>query len=126
VIQGDGRIVGAGHSDAKDRGAFALVRYTSKGMLDVGFGSGGKVLTAPGSKSLDEAEAVAVEKDGKIVAAGWKKLRGRFDIALVRYTAKGELDAGFGSDGKVLTDLGGDDQAQAFAIQKDGKIVAAG
>jgi uncharacterized delta-60 repeat protein len=41
-------------------------------------------------------------------------------------SAAGELDAGFGGGGKVITDLGGDDVALAVATQPDGKTVIGG
>ena len=51
----------------------------------------------------------------------------RYDFALVRYLADGSLDASFGADGKVTTDLTGDqDQIKAIAIQPDGKIIVVG
>src|SRR5437867_13104571 len=41
--------------------------------------------------------------------------------------ASGDLDATFGTGGKVTTDFAGDaDHARAVAVQTDGKIVAAG
>ena len=38
----------------------------------------------------------------------------------------GDLDTGFSSDGKVLTDIGTADSGRAVAIQADGKVVVAG
>ncbi len=75
----------------------------------------------------DEAYAVAVQKDGKIVVGGVSTVKEDDVFALARYTTSGKLDAGFGSGGKVLTDLGGEfDIVSEVAIQNDGKIVAAG
>jgi len=125
VVQPDGKIVAAG--DAKlDRGYdFVLARYNSNGTLDAGFGAGGRVITDFGG-SDDGAEAVALQPDGKIVAAGFA--RGiDFDFALARYNDDGTLDASFGTAGRVTTDFAGfSDTAYAVAVQPDGKIIAAG
>ena len=103
AMQPDGKILVAGQSDARDqRGDFALLRYTRSGKLDASFGSGGKVLTDLADHSLDEASALAVQPDGKILVAG----RSWNTYALVRLTARGQLDASFGRGGKVLTNLG--------------------
>jgi uncharacterized delta-60 repeat protein len=40
--------------------------------------------------------------------------------------AGGDIDVGFGREGKVLTDFGASDHAFSVAVQPDGKIVAAG
>jgi uncharacterized delta-60 repeat protein len=48
------------------------------------------------------------------------------DFAIARYTFKGDPDTTFGTQGKVLTDFGGDDRAEAVALQSDGQIVVAG
>jgi Domain of unknown function (DUF5122) beta-propeller len=43
------------------------------------------------------------------------------------YTAAGVLDSSFGTGGAVVTDfVGGDDRANALALQPDGRIVAVG
>ncbi|MGE5275163.1 MAG: delta-60 repeat domain-containing protein, partial [Verrucomicrobiota bacterium] len=130
ALQPDGKIVAAGASTADARigspspRVFMLVRYTKTGALDAGFGSGGGVLTALGGGGAG-AHAVAVQRDGKIVAAGGSgpSCPGtpcQSAFALVRYTTSGQLDAGFGFGGKVLTGLGGSDGASAVAVQPDG------
>ena len=61
------------------------------------------------------------------MVAGRPPLRaGQRDFALARYNPDGSLDATFNASGKVLTNIGGFDSANALAIQSDGKIVAAG
>ena len=126
AIRPDGKIVVAGSSDANGTYDFALGRYRKSGALDRRFGTGGKVLTHFGSSSDDLADAVAIQPDGKIVVAGSSDANGSTDFALARYTKSGALDAGFGTGGKVLTDLGSTDVASAVAVQPDGKIVVAG
>jgi len=123
ALQTDGKIVAAGNSSRADvfDVDFALARYNSNGSLDATFGSGGTVLTDFGT-SVDAASDVVVQPDGKILAAGIRA----GDFALARYNADGSLDAAFGSAGKVTTDFGSFDQANAVAVQSDGKIVAAG
>jgi hypothetical protein len=45
---------------------------------------------------------------------------------LARLNTNGTLDTTFSGDGKVITSFGGDDLADAIAIQSNGKIVLAG
>ncbi|MFI7635963.1 hypothetical protein [Nonomuraea sp. NPDC049400] len=120
ALQSDGKILAAGYSGGTDSD-FALVRYNGDGTLDPGFGSGGKVTTDFASGGSDGANAVVLQADGKIVAAG----RGVGTFALSRYDSDGSLDPGFGSGGKVTTDFG-TSAATAVALQADSKIVAAG
>jgi uncharacterized delta-60 repeat protein len=100
------------------------------GTLDPSFGADGKVLTNF-SYGHSFARAVAIQADGKIVAAGETETvqLPRDDFALARYHPDGTLDAGFGAGGKVVTDVSGagsSDTAAAVAIQPNGKIVVAG
>jgi uncharacterized delta-60 repeat protein len=98
------------------------------GDLDKSFGAGGKVIT-DFSGGEDEATAVAIQNDGKIVAVGSTIkpfVATNRDFALARYNADGSLDKSFGSGGKVATDFGNSDIALAVAIQQDDKIVTAG
>ena len=60
--------------------------------------------------------------DGRFVVVGGSGQ----DFAIARYSFKGDLDTTFGTQGKVITDFGGDDRAEAVALQSDGRIVVAG
>ncbi|GJQ59120.1 MAG: hypothetical protein D8M57_04865 [Candidatus Scalindua sp. AMX11] len=118
VVQADSKLVAAGRTGAK----FALARYTPDGSLDPSFGTGGRVTTDFGT-SLDQSNALVVQADGKLVAAG----RTDANFALARYFLDGSLDPSFGTGGKVTTDFGGGPQeARALVVQADGKLVAAG
>jgi uncharacterized delta-60 repeat protein len=94
------------------------------GDLDQSFGGNGKVTTGFGPGRVAAAYAVAVQRDGKIVAAGTVSTDASSAFAVVRYRTDGSLDPTFGGDGKVLVPLGG--AAYAVAIQGDGKLVVAG
>lgn len=129
AIQSDSRIVVAGRAfNNVTQTDFAIARYNSNGALDATFGTNGKVTTAF-SNTNDFAYALAVQSDGRIVAAGFadNRLTTAGDFALVRYNADGSLDESFGDKGKVTTDFfGGDDFAHALKIQSDGRIIVAG
>ncbi|MGI9019746.1 MAG: hypothetical protein ACR2G3_03430 [Solirubrobacterales bacterium] len=131
AIQADGKIVVAGgdHSlvGTDDPGDFGVFRFTSGGSADTSFGGDGKVTTGFDGAN-DTATSVAIQEDGKIVAAGIADPDGDFDFdfALARYTTSGSLDASFNFDGKVNTGFGRSDRILDVAIQDDGKIVAAG
>jgi uncharacterized delta-60 repeat protein len=125
AIQADGKIVavGAGATET-DHARFALTRFDTDGTLDISFGGDGKVTTPP-DDCISAAKAVAIQANGKIVAAGFDGCIDRFAIA--RYRTNGHLDPTFGSDGKVTTSFTcPQSDANAVAIQADGKIVAAG
>ncbi|WP_155981353.1 hypothetical protein [Nocardia sp. BMG111209] len=96
------------------------------GTLDIGFGAHGKVWSTVGPES--RARAVAVQPDGRIVAAGTTHDAVRGDnFAVVRYLPDGTEDPGFGDKGIVSADFdGGDDVAAAVLVQPDGRIVAVG
>ncbi|KAF0172455.1 MAG: hypothetical protein FD161_4034 [Limisphaerales bacterium] len=82
ALQINGKIIVAGSAGGGTGTDFALVRYTSAGVLDTTFGTGGKVLTPVGSGD-DDGRSVALQGDGKIVMAGY--VGPSFDFALVRY-----------------------------------------
>jgi uncharacterized delta-60 repeat protein len=80
---------------------------------------------------LDYASSVALQSDGKIVAAGSSFNGTVTDFALARFKADGSLDPSFGTDGKVTTtffagDIAKNSRATSVAVQSDGKIVVAG
>ena len=99
------------------------------GDLDPSFGTGGLVTTDFGGRG-DFGLAVALQADGKIVAAGNSStVGGPFSVnfALARYNTDGSLDPTFGNGGTILTSFGGTVSAAAdVVVQPDGKIVAVG
>ncbi|MCC6330044.1 MAG: carboxypeptidase regulatory-like domain-containing protein [Acidobacteria bacterium] len=132
ALQSDGKIVVVGESWNGLWGApnsspdFAVVRYNPNGSLDTTFGQNGRVTTPMGNYSSN-AFSVAIQTDGRIVAAGYSNNGSNLDLAIARYDPDGSLDATFDSDGKVTTAIGtGNEHARSVAIQADGKIVAAG
>ena len=120
----DGKLlVGGASGNSQD---FALARYQVDGSLDTGFDTDGKVITSLGTGD-DYVQALAIQADDKILAAGGSWTGGHWDFALTRYLANGTLDTNFGTGGKVITALSpGDDAATALAVQADGKILVAG
>ena len=131
AIQTDGKIVVVGSSRNNSRDNFALVRYNTDGSLDASLNGTGKVLTPVGTWSFGSgASSVAIQPDGKIVAAG-NSGNGTLseqgaDFAVIRYNPNGSLDTTFNGTGKVTTRFGGQDFVRSVAIQADGKIVVAG
>ena len=112
---------------------FLLVTYNTDGTIDNSFGKHGGVATPFPGNILAHAFALAVQKNGQIVAAGQTALTdvdaapGPSDFALVRYNFNGSIDTTFGNGGFVSTPFG---TSEAFAntvlIQIDGKIIAVG
>lgn len=126
VQPSDGKIVAAGFANTGGPSDFALARYNPDGSLDATFGSSGKV-TTDFAGSYDAAGAVALQVDGRIIAAGYAYTATEYDFALARYNTNGTLDTGFGTGGKVTTDFKRkQDIARGLALQSDGKIVAVG
>jgi uncharacterized delta-60 repeat protein len=130
-IQNDGKIVVAGSSTFFTSVDFSLVRYNTNGSLDISFGSFGRVTTDFGSANGGIVSGLAIQPDGRIIAAGQAEIPvvtgGSEYFALARYTTNGALDASFGSGGEVITQVGFDTaNVKSVALQPDGKIVAAG
>jgi uncharacterized delta-60 repeat protein len=133
-ILADGKILVAGSRDAfilfvGQVHRILLARYDSSGNLDPTFGSGGTVLTDIGSgANSDIARAIAIQPDGKIVAAGIAEeppgQSPSFGV-VARYEPDGALDPSFGAAGFVLA-CSPNSEFFDVALQPDGKIVASG
>jgi uncharacterized delta-60 repeat protein len=123
AIQPDGKIVVVGVTQGQD---FALARYRPNGAPDDTF-SGDEKRSTDFAGGPDEAEGVAVQVDGKIVAAGVAEEAGNTNFAVARYRPSGEFDVAFSGDRKRTTDYaGGFDKLEDVAVQPDGRIVGAG
>jgi uncharacterized delta-60 repeat protein len=133
AMQPDGKIVLVGGAYTFYNApalAFAVVRYTSDGVLDSSFGINGAAITDIGGSS-DSANAVVLLPDGKILVAGSTKGSSTSPGALdfVRYNSDGTLDTTFG-DGGVLYHLEGTSDSypvfQDMVLLPDGKLLTTG
>lgn len=130
AVQSDGRIVLVGSIETLPLPAtkkeFALMRLLANGTVDNSFGNAGRVQTAFTDRG-DVALAVALDADGRIVAAGGSNTQVNSNFAVARYDLDGTLDESFSQDGKLTIDFFGfTDIAENVAIQSNGKIVLGG
>lgn len=126
ALQPDGKIVvvGATQVSGTESGDFLVVRYNSNGSLDTGFGTGGVVTVNQGA--YDVFNAVAVQPDGKIVAAGRTSDGDRAVVA--RLNPNGSLDSSF-NGGLVYFNLQNNykgNNFQTIGLLPNGRIVAGG
>jgi uncharacterized delta-60 repeat protein len=142
ALQSDGKIVAVGTTwdgSGSQWGHFSLVRYNPDGSLDLTFGGGdGIVVTENLGTGWVAANTVAIQADGKIVAAGRSDyyLYDFPELIVIRYNPDGSLDLAFGGGGGKARipwgpgPFGGYapavEDVTSIAIQPDGKIIAAG
>ena len=131
AIQPDGKIVVVGLDGEGTETRFAVGRFNADGTPDATFaGDGVRLLDTPFARPpwlpadnphVAMFNALAIQPDGKIVAAGSSDLT----VGVVaRFTPDGQLDPTFGNGGWIAPQ-----PELAFfdlAIQPDGKLVAAG
>ncbi len=132
AVQGDGKVVVVGNQTVYLAGSvpstqsFAATRLNLDGSVDASFGTGGgaTLFTTGGSAGMTQAEAVAIQPDGKVVLAG--EVGGKPTVA--RLNANGSVDTTFGTAGSSTFAYTGATTSTAtrLALQPDGKIVVAG
>jgi len=130
IIQSDGKIVIAGYSGYLNPSPFGgggdspeLARYISDGRLDSTFGTDG-IDTI--ENFIGKIHSLALQSDGKIVAAGYSGSSTNGDFATFRFNLDGSLDNKFGTNGIVTTSFSNSSYAHSIAVQNDGKIVVTG
>lgn len=127
ALQPDGRILMAGGSFSD----FVLARFNADGSVDTGFGGRGTGTVETdiaGGFQQEQARAIAVQPDGRIIVAGEATPAGGGQatrMALVRYLPDGSLDASFGDAGKVFA-ASPAGRIWAIALEPDGRFVVAG
>ena len=127
ALQPDGKIVLAGYRSNGTNGEdLAVTRLTPDGVVDDSFG----LIDGTANVNLfgdEQAYGVAVQPDGKIVAAGFTSNGASgSDFLVTRLNPDGLADDSFGTGSVATVDLGGDDVAYAMALQPDGDIVVGG
>lgn len=133
VVLPDGGILVGGPADGGSAD-FAIARLLPTGALDASFNPGvsdptnfnGQFRTSFGG--ADFLTAMAVQPDGKIVAAGYTNAGGGTvqNVAVLRLTSEGVADTTFAPSGRATYDLAGNETAYAVAVQPDGRILVAG
>lgn len=121
AVMTDGRIVVAGTVNDD----FSVARYLANGALDTTFSGSGKLTT--NISGIDQALAVAVQPDGKIVVVGSSD--DGSNLVMVRYTSNGNLDTSFNGTGIITTSIASSSATETNStvlIQPNGAIVVAG
>jgi len=124
AVDREGRIVLAGSLDRK----FVVERFRPDGSLDLGFGRRGRAVTATGSIRRSAFNALALEPDGAVVAAGARELDCGFACTIriptvVRYRPDGSADPTFARHGMWTKKIGQSAQLDAVALAGDRILV---
>lgn len=128
IVDPNGKIIVAGTVYNNSTGFYdiGLLRYTTRGVLDRQFGSGG-VVEQNFFEYNNNPTSIRVQPDGKILIGGYIS-SATDDLAVFRFNANGSVDNTFGNGGIVTTTT-----SQAYSVgyttadvRADGKIVAGG
>lgn len=86
ALQADGKLVVAGQVSNRDRNHadFGIARYLPDGTIDTTFGNQGSLERVDFFGAIDDAEDLAVQPDGKIVAVGSAQNGAGGGLAIVR------------------------------------------
>ena len=128
AVQSDLKIILAGHVWTQAAGRQAtLVRLNENGILDKSFGILGRQTIAFDDSSRSDFATVNIRKDGKIIAGGFTFGSLGVDFAMAQVLPTGQLDFGFGTGGKVISDFfGSSDVINDLEIDSLGRIIAVG
>lgn len=103
-------------------GTRALVaKFTASGALDPAYGTGGKRSFSVGDDAT--VNALALQSDGNVVAAGTRTTGGSVDSLVARLTTDGDLDPAFNGSGRVVMNLGSNDRLTSVQVQANNAIV---
>ena len=124
LVQPDGKIICAGLARNFNGAVMAIARYEPDLSGDDTFGTDGMAVVAY-SEGPAEAQTAMLMPNGQIQLGGFVNDSDDYALALVRLTASGALDTGFGSDGRVLTHLAGSDTESINGLFLDGTRILA-
>ena len=136
-----GKMLAAVYPIAREGHYFAAARILRNGRLDRTFGRDGFTPrfrfgreSEVESGGVLQAEAVAGQRGGSVILAGYREVRAAYGPALARFTSRGRLDHRFGQEGRITprpTYEGrhvyeGGERLHDVAVEADGTIVAVG
>jgi uncharacterized delta-60 repeat protein len=107
--------------------ALGPTTFAQDGSLDNSFGGDGMATSAVQYPNSPDESAAALRPDGKVVVVGTLTNASYFAFGAVGFNADGSLDTDFGTNGRVVTNVGSSNAyVYAVAVQLDGKIIMAG
>lgn len=128
AVQEDGKIVISGAAGIEGAFELLVLRFNQDGSPDPSFGDGGVVHYGDVGGKDDYGFAHIIQRDGKIVIAGYTEESSSDEVLVVRLDPRGIPDLAFGTAGEFVWNGPGDsrDYGQGIALQPDGKIVVTG
>jgi uncharacterized delta-60 repeat protein len=132
AIQPDHKIVIGGIAQSVGGFDFAATRLLQDGSRDTSFGSAGRVTVDFNGdvNSLDQADSLLLDEQGRIILTGIASVNDTTDFALARLLPNGTLDVNFNGDGKATIpfDLGNSNSDISYRaiLTHDQKIVMVG
>lgn len=134
AVQPDRKIVTVNEclsTPASNTQVFCVARFHADGLIDTGFATSGKYLSALPGTTFSISRAVAIQSDGKIVVAGYclNAATSFYDFCSIRLTANGALDGSWGASGVTLTPPSGFNTyayVSSVLLQSDGKLIVTG
>jgi uncharacterized delta-60 repeat protein len=130
IVQPDGKLVFAGYSrDSAGVINPVLIRTSSDGKIDSGFGKDGVATASVVPGGVAEAYGIALQGD-KFVLAGYGRGASadeKVDVMSMRFNADGSWDESYGTDGLTRIDVAADaDRGRNVAVLPDGRILIVG
>jgi uncharacterized delta-60 repeat protein len=131
AIDSDNRIVVAATADTTGGPSytlqFVLARFTASGAPDASFGTNGWVWPTPGL-GHDLARAIAIQADGRILAAGYASNSDTWRLMAWRFMPDGAVDSSFGMGGWVFDPIidGGEPSGRALTLWGGDRLIVAG
>ena len=122
-ITASGSILVAGHNGAADRD-LVVVQLLPTGAFDGDFNLGAVHTITKTGADFAQNHPLALQPDGRIVVVG--DTGGNLDAGVFRLNADGSTDTSFGTAGDGSFNVNGNDDANAVAIDNNGRILVAG
>ncbi len=121
----NGNVIVVGRTGSASDYDFAIVRYNNDGTLDTTFGTNGVIIIDLGGTN-DRAREITFDLNGKIVIVGRSNGTGSNDFVVMRFNDDGSPDTTFGTNGMVITNIGGNDRGRAVVIDSSDRIIVLG
>ncbi len=129
VVQSDGSVVVGGRTRVGGRDQFAVLRLTPDGQPDLSFGEDGTgqiIRTLSPNRSNGLSSILLRADDGFFVTGYGYKVGASNDFAVLSFTADGQTDTSYGTEGIATVNFSGSDVGQKAELLADGKIIITG